>query len=58
MHFKDVTKESIYKIGRDEQMKMKSDFKSRSFEQQWRDVEGKRIRVLVKFRWVYVRRKK
>ena len=58
MHCKDVTKESIYKIGREEQMKMKSDFKSRSFEQQWRDVEGKRIRILVKFRWVYVRRKK
>ena len=53
-----MTKESIYKIGREEQMKMKSDFKSRSFEQQWRDVEGKRKRILVKFRWVYVRRKK
>ena len=39
-------KKSIYKIGSEEQMKMKLDFKSHSFEQQLGDVEGKRKEYL------------
>ena len=42
MHWKDVTNKTILKIKSEEQMKMKLDFKLRSFQQQLGDVEGKR----------------